>query len=285
MIQAKTVFYINSRDRVSGTDGHFTFKMNLPPHNKYDYACVLEAQIPKSYYLVQNTYNTFVLQENGVNTTITVDVGNYSRRSFQTVLQNLLNASTTHGWVYTISYPSTATTAETGKFTYTVTGNGGLQPSFIFTSNLFEQLRFDENSTNTCVASSLTSANVIKMQVEDTLFLHFNLANNGQDDILQEIYSSSSTDFSNVTYTCRDVDAYSKNITSNNDGVYTFSLTNESGHFMNLNGLNMNFTLLLYQKDPVWQMVKDGIKLQVMLAEKKPVQPLIDDEYIQVEEQ
>ena len=52
------IYYINSRNRISGTNSNFTYKIdinNIEP----DRIAVLQANIPKSYYLIQDNANSF----------------------------------------------------------------------------------------------------------------------------------------------------------------------------------------------------------------------------------
>src|SRR6185312_1618848 len=165
----KLFYYVNSANRDAtgiNKDCHFNYTFNNEiDSGDWKEVVLLEATIPKSYYLVQNAYNTFTLREPGAaDATITIPPGNYSRSSFLTMLPPILNTGSPHGWVYTMSYPDASSSANTGKFTYSVSGNGGNQPSFIMNSNsqIREQLGFPANSTNTFVGNSLVSANVFK---------------------------------------------------------------------------------------------------------------------------
>ena len=269
LISSKRIYYIDSHERVSGTHENFSFKVEIPKTESFDKVVVLSAMIPKSYYLIQSGQNTFTLSEIGLpNVVITVDVGNYSATSFRTRLASLLSTNSPHGWTYTITYPNTAITSNTGKFTYNVSGNGASQPSFIFTTFMHEQFGFEPNSTNTFVANSITSTHVVKMQVKDTLFIHSDISSNGRDDILQEIFGAPSPDFSSIKYECVDVEAYSKDLTTQNHNIYNFFLTDEDGILMNLNGLNMVITLCVYKRDSLYEMLKDYMKLRTVALKK-----------------
>src|SRR5699024_8971293 len=116
-----------------------------------------------------------------------------------------------------------------------------------FENYLYEQMGFEPNSINNSTESqsstdgksTLTSTNVIKLQKEDVLYIHSDIANNDGDDILQEIYSSTgNADFANIYYRCIDVDAYSKSLRFKDSNTYKFWITNEDGQIMDLNGLN-----------------------------------------------
>src|SRR5690625_6031779 len=100
ILRTKKLYYINSRNRVNGSNENFTYKIELPTPNHFDHVCVMQAVIPKSYYLVQEGQNTFTVTiyvkvsgvvHPGAPHVITVPPGNYTRRTFQNVLQSLLN--------------------------------------------------------------------------------------------------------------------------------------------------------------------------------------------------
>ena len=261
-IDHKKVFYIDSRQRISGTDNNFTFKINLNQDDEFDSVCLLQAQIPKSYYLIRAGYNTFTLRENITNITVTIPPGNYSRRSFQTILQNQLNNSTLNALVYTISYPA-KTQADTGKFTYTITNNlGSIPVSFIFTSNVFEQLGFDQNSTVNFVSNTLTSKNVIKLQKEDTLFLKSDICQNKEgNNTLCSIYcATGEASFSNIYYQMNNIESDSRDMVYSNSNIYTFWLVNESNQPIDLNGLNIVLSILCYKKNSISRLIKGFIK-------------------------
>lgn len=74
---------------------------------------------------------------------------------------------------------------------------------------------------------------------------------------------ANSSDFDYITYNCLDVEAYAKEIVSNNSDSHHFYLTNEDDIEMDLNGQNINFTLLLYQKDQTNDLVQKFIKYMV----------------------
>ena len=263
LISNKRIFYINSRNRLTGTDSDFTYTLDYK-NEDYDYVVVLQASIPKSYYLVQHGKNTFVLNEDGNQTQVTVPEGNYTRTSFMAQLQTSLNAASFHHWSYSVTIPSLSTTGDTGKYTYSVSGNGGIQPQFIIGSSLFEQLGFNEDTTYSFVGDELISANVIKLQIEDTLFIHSDIASNGVDNVLQEVFAVDSPDFGNLLWVCPDVEAYSKQLGTNKSNSYRFYLTDEDGNSIDLNGQNFVMTIMLYKKQNVYELIKKMIMLELI---------------------
>jgi len=250
--------------RTNGTDSDFTFQLNYKDQDAFDYAVVLQISIPKSYWLVQTSSNTFILNENGNQTNVIIPVGNYGRSSFKTQLQTSLNSASFNAWTYTVTVPNSSSTADTGFFTFTVTGNGSIQPQFIIGTSLFEQLGLNKNTTYTFSANSLVSVNVVKFQLEDTLYLHSDLVSNGVDNILQEVFGGDSPNFANLVWICPSVEAYAKPISSNSNNSYRFYLCDEDGEKIDTNGQNLVFSLMLFKKENVYSMIKQFLKIKLM---------------------
>lgn len=267
IITDASIFIVDSSRRkgIDDTDADFSFEINIPRNSNYDRVCLLQAIIPKSYYIVEAPRNTMTLSENGVETIITLLEGNYNVISWITLIGAQLTASSSQGYTYTITFPDSLTSLDTGKFTYTVTGNAGVQPKFIFntTTEVHEQFGFSRGSTNTFVGNSLDSANVVKFQAEDVLLIHSDISYNSDQsaytDVLQEIYASSTPMYSNVIYQCTAFEAYSKKLLSANKNIYRFTITDEHNNKINLNGLNCVLTLVCYNKDNINQIIASDI--------------------------
>lgn len=262
IIISKKIFYVDSHQRTSGTHTNFSYVFEF--QEEYDHVVVLQANIPKSYYMVINGRNTFILREGIIDTTITLPFGNYSRSSFRLQLISSLNAASPNSWIYNVQIPNTAITADTGYYYYTVTGNSS-QPSFIFNNNnLYEQFGFEPNSTNTFVSNAITSVNVVKFQAEDNLFIHSDLCSNGDDDVLQEIFGVDNATFSNIIYQCKEIEPYAKKIATNSNNTYIFKLTDEDGNLIDTNGSNIVFTLMMFKKQTVLSLLNNVLKLYLL---------------------
>jgi len=238
-------FYINSNNRLSGTNSNFTHRIDVPKNAQYTKACIIAASIPKSYYLIQAGLNSFTLSEN-TDVTVSISIGNYSRKSLRDELISKLNSASPGGWSYSVSFPPN-TEVDQGKFTFSVTGNS-IQPSLVFSSaktGLHQQLGFNRGSTNTFSGDTLISTNVINLQRESTLFIHSNLCSTGTDDIIQEIYTKGET-FSQISFENPNVEYYSKPITTTNTNTISIQLTDEDGTLIDLNGINMVLTILMF---------------------------------------
>lgn len=253
---------INSRNRESGNDSHFSYKIKLPQPNRFKYVSCLKVLIPKSYYLVGEN-QTFTLQEGETNTEITFTQGSYSRKNFQANMQALLNEYGT--WDYTVSYPSIQENdPDTGKWTITVANNANVQPSLIFTNYLYEQFGFSKDSTNTFVEDSITSDNVIKLQAEDTLVIHSSLVNNDGDDILETVFATAELSYSNVIWNNPCPLENATLLTTNTNNIYDFSITNEDGINIDINGLNAVIVLLFFEPlDNFYNLLKMAAKIRL----------------------
>ena len=246
------IYYVNSSNRLEGDDSDFTYQIQLPPHSEFNYVSVLAASIPKSYYMIESGYNTFILQENQSQVTITLQAGNYNRKTLASVLASLLTSLSPNKWTYSITYPNNALTYDTGLYTFLVTGNTS-QPVFIFNQNSpYQQLGFDISSSSQDSAynfnnGQLIAPNVAKLYIDDNIFIHSDICQNFNDNVLQEIYTGNNTSFSNIVYQNVAPKDYAKKMTTNSSNIYNFYLTNENGEEIFLNGQNIVITLRLYR--------------------------------------
>src|SRR5690606_7909735 len=145
-------------------------------------------------------------------------------------------------YVYTVS---TTTEPDTGKLYFSVSGNSGVQPELIFTDELYEILGFEINSTNTFIADSLASTNIVNLNKETTLFLRSSICGNDGDNILAPIFGADTPYSSNIIWINPDIKTFSRTLVQGEQNV-SFYLTNEEGKMMDLNGLNIVATLLFF---------------------------------------
>ena len=261
---SQRIFYINTINKKSGTNQSFTYEIQIPQADGFDKVVLLNASIPNTFYLVQEEFNTFTLREGEQDITITIPVGNYSAKVFAVVVASLLSAASPNGWTYSLELPNQVLAASTGKFSYTVTGNTS-QPSIVCTDkvNINEQLGFSINPVNTFENNILDSATTVNFGAESTLFIHSDIADNGDSDVLQEVYAGNTQNLSYITYQCTAPELYSKNLQTNRSNNFHFSLTNEKKQLLNLHGVDMQLTLCLYKKDDTNTLIRNYIKYKV----------------------
>ena len=73
--------------------------------------------------------------------------------------------------------------------------------------------------------------------------------------------------FKNIFYhifQCNYIMGFSKKLRTNQSNVYWFSLVDQHGVQLDLNGLNMVFTLLLFKKDDTADMIRGFLKLSLL---------------------
>lgn len=247
---SRKVVYINSKKKTDGSHSDFSYEFKKTDLEEADHVCVLSAYVPKSFYMVQSGLNDFTLTEDGVDATVYLDVGNYTRTSLMRSLTALLTEASPNSFTYSVTVP-TINQADTGKFIYTVAGNGSIQPAISFPSvhNLNELMGFDDLSTNTFTDGVLQSSNVVFVQKEEHLILNSDIC---REHVLLELYSPNDATYSTIVWECHDTEAHSKRLTTNTSTTFRFWLTsNTDGSLIDLNGLPISITLLLYKRNTI----------------------------------
>jgi len=243
----KEIVYIDSRHRDDGEDNSdFSVFINLRNNIKYSKVVVLSCSIPKTFYNVYKD-SSFILTEDDQSVTINVPASNYSRASLKNMLVLLLNQNSPKGYTYNITYQNINTYGDDGKYSYLVSGNGVVQPSFTFGTTLFEQMGFDKEKTYQFATNILRSVNVVNLNKESTLFIRSDIVQNSSNNILQGIVCADNPSYTNIAFTASGmVDEYSKSFSNYSSNKYRFWLTNEDGDIIDLNGLNIIMTLMIY---------------------------------------
>ena len=260
------VLNFNSKDRVGGTNSSFLSKPVDLGINKYDSVCLVQASIPRSFYNVPSLYNTFTLFEpTGSKTiTITMSPASYSRINFALVLSSTLTAASLasgNGWTYVVSYPSSSV-GDTFKYTFTVSGNAGAQPRFIFTTGLFRQMGFEENSTNIFTSSSLVSTNCINLSYITRAFIKSNVCLNAQDSILEEILNYGSYPMLSLCYYQQvSIDLNTRLYNDSAINSWNFSLVDSFDQLIDLNGVPWSFSLVFYKRNDTHELHKTELMI------------------------
>ena len=254
------VIYISSNNRASGTNSNFQSTPIDLGINKYDSCCVCQASIPRSFYNIPTSYNTFTLKEGALTATITIQIGSYNRINLQNVLQTRLNSSSPNGWTYVVSYPDTTTQGDTFKYSFSISGNSS-QPQFIFTNSLFRQLGFEQNSTNTFSSNSLTSTNCINLAYATRAFIKSNICSG--NDVLQEILGYGSFPMLSVAYfEQQDYDLTSRILNPNNLNSWIFVLVDAFDQIIDLNGVPWSLSIVLYERNNTHEILKTDLEFR-----------------------
>jgi hypothetical protein len=243
------IIRVNSALKSSGeTHSNFTATLQITPNNYYTHVSLMRASIPRTFYSVNSPYNVFTLVEGSNTFTVSIREAQYTRKSLIAVVITALN--TAGNFTYTGSYDSSSTIGDTGLYTFTVSGNSGVQPAFIFADDsLTYQLGF-ENGTYNFVANSLTSVDVINLSyVDNVLYIISDMASGAKDSILGSIISSSSSTMSYINYVNTQVDEsalrYNGAVNSN---TFSFKLVDENFKIVDTRGSNIWFQIILYRR-------------------------------------
>ena len=246
---------VDSADRISGTTNNFTINIPMPTDNHYNRILVNSAVIPKSFYLIRDGYNTFTLKEGTNLWTITIPIGNYTLTEFTVAIQALLDDHTFIAFTYIITFSK-----RLGKFVFTVSANAGVQPSFIFTTNVFETLGFEKNSTNLFVADTITSSNIINLNPNEIIYICSDLVNNSKFQILEAIPMCNIPDYSYQYYQNTSTHTI-KELTNNRNQTFTFQIKDSFHRLLDLNGKNIVFTLCIHKEDNTNELIKESLLL------------------------
>jgi len=242
------ISYIDSYYSNTGSisDTNFSYTLDIPVNNNFTHVAVLACQIPKSWYNFDVGQNSFTLKEGSNSTTILVTIGNYTIFTLCSTLSSILTSSSPGGFTYTVS-KSSITGPDTGLLYFSVSGNGGVQPSFLFATQCFIQLGFESNSTNTFVANSLTSVNCISLSPVSSVFIKSNICGS-TDTVLQEIYSAV-PDNSYIQWINPNVDVYSKPLANKTSNTFNFTCNDFLSNVLNSHGLSIRMSLYFFQKN------------------------------------
>jgi hypothetical protein len=255
------IVYLNSEDRISGTASNFTYQFDVPDGLKPDTCCVLSMIIPRSYYLVRAGYNRMNVIADSVVYPIDIEPGNYNANNFASTLLMKLN-------VLGLGQFNIELSSITGKYRYAYSGTAAdVAFQFEDPSRLGHQTGFDEVSTNHFVGGVLFSQNVLNFISTSTLFLHSDMVDD-TESVLQEIYADNTIPFSNLVYNCKVAGLYSKKMQNSNSSLFNFSLCDEHGKEVDLNGHEICVTLLLYKKEDLTRTFQKGF--DVLIDQLKP---------------
>ena len=252
----------NSKDRIGGTNSDFQSKPVDLGINKYDSVAVVQCSIPRSFYNVPSSYRTFTLRELSVNYTVTITAGSYNRNNLALVLSTALTSASGNGWTYTVTYPNTALVGDTFKYTFTVSGNGVNQPSFIFTSSMFRQLGFEENTTYAFTSNTLVSANCINLAYISRAFIKSNICLNAQDGILEEVLNYGSFPMLSLCYYQQvSFDLNTRVYNDSNSNSWNFSLVDSFDQIIDLNNSPWSFSCVFYKRNDTHEVHKNELMI------------------------
>jgi hypothetical protein len=262
------VVNFNSIRRSNGTNSNF---FSLPIDfkiNKYDSVCLLQAQIPKSAYNIDDPYNTFILEENGSTVQIIVPPASYNNINILPVLTYLLNTNSPLGFTYEVFYNNSTWKCgdpDIFKFQFKVSGNGIIQPIFTFPSifSIHNQLGFDIDIPYNFIGNELLSANCINMSNITRCFIKSNVVFNAYLSILEEVLNYGDYGPLQVCYyQQQSIDLNSREFNNTGLNSWQFSVVDRNDSLLNLNNIPWSISLVFFQRNDIHELQSLELKIQ-----------------------
>ena len=252
MIDNLISYNITSKNRINGHTHNFNININIPSDviSKINYVSITDISIPKSFYQIENNYNTFSLYENNVLITITLPPGNYSKTQLLTYLNSQMTLQSLNNVIYEIVDEQTL--YDTGKIKINTDKPLVIKKLLFSRNDIYQFLGFNYNIIYT-FNTYLISENIINLNSEDVILLHSNISsssNNDQDvgsNVLSSIYTSGQKNYSYIIKSFDMIYNMKPFIKNNN---YNFYLTNENNQIIDLNGIDFNFVLNIFTYTP-----------------------------------
>lgn len=248
-----------SSSSASIKNGSFNSVMifNIPVIKKeknvlYNQVSLINAQIPVSYYIINENNDKFVLETG----THTLTHGNYNATSFKTMLLALLGATF-----------SLTLNNSTGKYTLSKTGGFTILP----TTTCYKILGLEKNKSYVSTGSltfpfPCNFLGINRLKIKSAVFKTNNLdsnSNNGHSDLLATIPVDVSP-YSLIKYNNL---VNFKNIIHNEDVNYIdITITDESDNIINFNGIDLHLTI---QIDNIIEDFEPKTTLQELLFSNK----------------
>ena len=150
MSKAGSFYYIDSNDRISGSNEQFQVQLRSEhPTNSQLSIQVKQVVVPNTWYLINSSNNTFVVDD-GTDKTVTLTPGNYaSLTALATELKTQMDSATILAW--TVSADS-----QTNKLTFSTSQDFDITVS---NASLADVLGFVSGTNYVSSSNSLTSAN------------------------------------------------------------------------------------------------------------------------------
>jgi hypothetical protein len=168
IIPTRTFLFINSKNRIYGNPYDFVVNLNnelvKSPKNHYTQITVEQVSITRTWYSIQNGFNTFNIVDNNNNvTTITISVGHYNAFDLRSELQQLMPT-------WTITYNK-----KLNIFNFTRPINAVSSYRFVFPHYVVAELlgfSVSEQPSFTSGSPTTTSSKSIKVNNDASLFIH-----------------------------------------------------------------------------------------------------------------
>lgn len=257
-------YFIVSSSKSTSVDVKLDVDLSIP----YTHVLVSSIDIQKTWYSLPSN-SSLTVNENGTIRTMVFPKGTYNIRSLRTYF--LARAVIDLGWTYAMTIPDAQAGPDTSKYTWTVSGNGGVQPIFSTTDPyLADHLGIDENVNNAFVADSFTSTNVVIFQSVDFIWIFSSIVKN-KTGLLQEVYVSNNAFNSTITFSPSNIESAAKRLTTTRNNIYRFTLLDSRSNRIDLNGGTWSMILCIFKAysatEPIRRYIEYKLKKEEILEE------------------
>lgn len=248
--------YVTSSD-ADIADGQFSAILRIPAnHNR---CCLLSASIPKTYYLIQDAWNTFTFTNAYGTQTITLINGNYSVITFCTMVKAQLAAA----------FP---------LVTYTITFNQATGKLSISSAQTFsisvptaklQSIMGINSGTHSATYNSPTASYVVTgdntctMQCTSLIWILSNLVQSNTPTVpggtLSHFYTNDNVAFSYITYQNPTPEASAAQLglqwsprTELQTFSFNFSIRDDALNLVNFNGLSIDLVIRTWYEPPLY---------------------------------
>lgn len=226
------VITIDSSKRMNGTTSSFDVKVDIPRFNAFNKASIVMCEVPKSYY---SSSGVMLGQLDGAGSFSITGDKFWTGSLFASDLQAALGAG------YLVSY-----SAVTGKLTINKTGGFTIRIDNALLAKytgLLQGVVYTSDGSDNVV-----SVNIVDMQRYGSLFIQSDLIFNNNDNRLVTLFPGGTPDLGFMGYSSPAMELGSVNVSSNTSGIGHFSVVDDTGAEVDLNGVNMRLVISFYNE-------------------------------------
>ena len=254
---------------IRSSESKISTALNIDLSKDYDHITISSASVPKTYYVLPSDCALEVDEDGKVNTCNFLK-GNYNLKSFAVIFKSVVEGVCLFG--YSVNYPLSSTEIDTGKFTFVVDGNFGVQPK-MRTSNIYlaRVMGIKINVWYTFVSNSLKSVNVVNFQSYDELLIKSNIVKN-KENLLQEIYSTGNPYNSSILFQNDNLPLNAKLVNNLTSSEFEFSLQDTDGNLIDLNGSEWSFVICIFKINNIDTIMKRFIEMMLLDSDRQKLE-------------
>lgn len=262
LYNSERTIIVDSKNRISGTPGSFVARVTPQQGDaQCDRVALKQISIPKSWYDIPAGLNVVYTSAGD----ITITPGNYTLTTFMTEIISKFQAKNITVSPYNALTNKLVFTANTVPITLSFERGMAVALGFDRGINLDSNGSVIRTNYNLLVATPFTAPNCIFISTISKLYLHTSMCD--RSEFLQEVlvcpnYPGAAM----IWYENHDYDVNSRPFTGAMHSTHYFTLLDSFGTPVDLNGIDMAFTLVIYRRNDVSEMMEEDIRIRQMEA-------------------